>query len=95
MRDYIRLFPSSPLAALFNGYFAYKGENIWTEDIDETPSLIEDPLDVVLVGFISDNMDPHLILMEKYRTHIVIYPIRSWVTEFQRKYICRKRTMRM
>ncbi|PPQ64992.1 hypothetical protein CVT26_015701, partial [Gymnopilus dilepis] len=53
VRDYIRLFPTSALASLFRGYFAYKEEQLVEDEEDEEERELfdlvdEDPVDAVL-----------------------------------------------
>jgi len=50
VQEYIQLFPTSPLATLFRGYFTYKNEALFDDDDDEPNEPLDDPLDAVLVS---------------------------------------------
>lgn len=49
--EYIRLFPESPLASMWKGYFAYVEVALWGDDDNEAPTLspLDDPVDIVTV----------------------------------------------
>jgi superkiller protein 3 len=52
LREYIRLFPDSPLASMWKGYFAYVEVPLWDDDDKEAPALspLDDPVDIVMVS---------------------------------------------
>jgi len=53
VREYVRLFPETPLASMWKGYFAYVEVALWDDDDDETPtpSPLDNPVDIITVEY--------------------------------------------
>ena len=49
VQEYIRLFPDSPLALMWKGYFSYVGVPLWNDDDNEAPA-VDDPVEIVMVS---------------------------------------------
>ena len=78
VQEYIRLFPDSPLASMWKGYFAYVEVPLWDGDDNEAPalSLLDDPVDIVMVRlslFVLISLNT-----EEPRVRIWIYLIAYW-----------------
>ncbi|KAF8894922.1 hypothetical protein CPB84DRAFT_1682556 [Gymnopilus junonius] len=70
VRDYIRLFPTSSMASLFRGYFAYRQEGLVDEEEDREllGPIDEDPVDTVINASLSlsDTVLAHRFSAEVY-----------------------------
>jgi superkiller protein 3 len=55
MRQFIMLFPASPMASLLRGYYNYMGVSISEDEDEDDPTGLpdDDPFDTILVSMVS------------------------------------------